>query len=102
MLNNHLTGKVIGCAIEVHRTLGAGLLEAAYENCLLRELEINGIAYQAQYSVPIEYKGIQVKTAYRIDVLVENSLILEFKSVESFSKLHEAQILTYMRLSRIK
>ena len=97
--DSELSRRVIGCAIEVHRCLGAGLLEAAYERCLLRELDIQGIAYQNQYSLPVNYKGIQVKTAYRIDLLIENSLVLELKAVESFSKLHEAQILTYMRLA---
>jgi GxxExxY protein len=97
-----LSRHVIGCAIEVHRTLGPGLLESAYEQCLAHELKLNGIAFKIQWPLPIQYKGIHIETGYRIDVLVEDALILELKSVEKIMGIHEAQLLTYMNLARVK
>jgi GxxExxY protein len=97
-----LTEKIIGCAIEVHRALGPGLLESAYERCLARELELNRIPFEQQVEIPIEYKGIRLDCVYRIDLLVQNSLILELKSVDSLLGIHEAQLLTYMKLTRIR
>jgi GxxExxY protein len=97
-----LTEKVIGCAIEVHRALGPGLLESAYERCLARELELNQIPFEQQVEIPIEYKGIRLDCAYRIDLLVQDSLILELKSVDSLLSIHEAQLLTYMKLTGIR
>jgi len=97
-----LTEKVIGSAIEVHRTLGPGLLESAYERCLARELELNQIPFEQQVEIPIEYKGIRLDCAYRIDLLVQDSLILELKSVDSLLSIHEAQLLTYMKLTGIR
>jgi GxxExxY protein len=97
-----LSSHVIGCAIEVHRELGPGLLESAYEQCLAYELRQSGIEYRLQHPVPIAYKSVQLDCGYRIDVLVENALILELKSVERLLPVHEAQLLTYMRLAKVK
>ena len=96
-----LVRQVIGCAIEVHRTLGPGLLESTYEQCLSHELSLNNIVFKLQHPIPVEYKGIHLDCAYRIDILIENQLILELKSVEEIKGIHEAQILTYMKLSKI-
>lgn len=97
-----LSNKIIGCAIEVHRALGPGLLESTYEQCLAQELTLNGIKYKLQHPLPVEYKGIRLDCGYRIDVLVENEIILELKSVEELKGIHEAQLLTYMKLANIK
>ena len=94
-----LSNKVIGCAIEVHRTLGPGLLESTYEQCLAREMDLSGIAFKLQSPLPVEYKGIKLDCGYRIDMLVEDKLIVELKSVEKILPIHEAQILTYMKLA---
>ncbi|KAA0892102.1 GxxExxY protein [Oryzomonas rubra] len=96
-----LSNKVIGALIEVHRCLGPGLLESAYEECLCRELELRGIAFERQASLSIAYKGIQIDAAYRIDILVENALILELKSVAKLESIHEAQVLTYLNLKNL-
>jgi GxxExxY protein len=96
-----LSNRVIGCAIEVHRHLGPGLLESAYAQCLAHEFTINGIQFVLEKSLPIEYKGIKLDCGYRIDLLVENELIIELKSVEEILGLHEAQLLTYMKLAKI-
>ena len=96
-----LTKNVIGCAIEVHRELGPGLLESTYEQCLAREFKINNIPFKLQYPLPIDYKGIKLDCGYRIDILVEDKLLLELKSVEKVLPIHEAQILTYMKLANI-
>ena len=101
MNKDPLTGKVIGCAIEVHRFLGPGLLESTYEQCLARELHLQGIEFKPQVPIPVEYKGISLDCGYRIDVLVEEELILELKVVEEIKGIHEAQILTYMKLANI-
>ena len=94
-----LSNRVIGCAIEVHRELGPGLLESTYEQCLAYELKQNGIKFKLQHSQPVQYKEIRLDCGYRIDLLVENTLIVELKSVEEILGIHEAQILTYMKLS---
>ena len=94
-----LTERVIGLAIEVHRTLGPGLLESAYEECVCLELQRAGIAYARQVSLPLIYKGIRLDCTYQMDVVVEQSLILEIKAVENLRPLHDAQLLTYLRLS---
>jgi GxxExxY protein len=98
---DELSGKVIGCAIEVHRHLGPGLLESAYERCLSFELLTNNIHHTGQKELPIKYKGIDLDCGYRIDLLIENKLIIELKSVETILPIHEAQILTYMKLADI-
>ena len=96
--DKELTRKVIGAAIEVHRHLGPGLLESAYQTCLIKELKDLGLAVQSEIALPIIYKDIKLNHGYRIDLLVENKLVLELKTVESFTDVHSAQILTYMRL----
>jgi GxxExxY protein len=93
-----LTEKVIGLAIEVHRHLGPGLLESAYQECMYYELKEAGLLVEKEKKLPIEYKEISLDHGYRIDLLVENQLVLEIKTVETFTDVHKAQILTYMRL----
>jgi len=97
-----LSNRVIGCAIEVHRHLGPGLLESTYEQCLAHELSRSGIAFQLQHPQPVTYKDIRLDCGYRIDVLVEEQLIVELKSVEEIKGIHEAQLLTYMKLAGVK
>ena len=97
-----LSNRVIGCAIEVHRFLGPGLLESAYEQCLAYELNRSGIAFHLQHPQPVLYKEIRLDCGFRIDVLIENQLIVELKSVEVIKGIHEAQLLTYMKLSGVK
>lgn len=94
-----LSGRVIGMAIEVHRQLGPGLLESAYEECLCYELTHAGLAFARQVSLPIIYKGQRLALEYRMDIVVEPKLVLEIKSVEHPAPVHEAQLLTYLRLS---
>lgn len=96
-----LTGAVIGAAIEVHRHLGPGLLESAYEACLARELGQQGVGYRLQVPLPVKYKGASLDCGYRIDMVVENRLLLELKAIEQVLPIHTAQILTYMRLASI-
>lgn len=97
-----LTQKVIGCAIEVHKALGPGLLESTYQSCLSRELSLNNIKHACQVPLPVEYKGIVLECGYRVDILVEDSLIIEIKSVEQIISVHSSQILTYMKLAHAK
>ena len=99
---DQLSNKIIGYAIEVHRVLGPGLLESAYEQCLAKELTLANISFKIQHPLPMEYRGINLEVGYRVDLLVEDKLIIELKSVEQFLAIHEAQILTYMKLSKIK
>jgi GxxExxY protein len=96
-----LSKTVIGCAIEVHRNLGPGLLENTYEQCLAYELSLQAVAFKLQVPIPIQYKQIKLNCSYRLDFLVENCLILELKSVSKLIKVHEAQILTYMKLTAV-
>ena len=96
-----LTAEVIGAAIEVHRELGPGLLESVYEVCLCRELALKGIAYQRQAPLPIVYKGERLDADLRIDILLPGKLILELKAVEKILPVHEAQLMTYLRLTGI-
>jgi len=96
-----LTEKIIGCAIEVHRTLGPGLLESAYEQCLARELSLRAIPFRFQVALPVEYKGIHLDCGYRIDVVFDQQVILELKSVDKLLPIHEAQLLTHMKLSNV-
>ncbi len=99
---SELSNSVIGSAIEVHKTLGPGLLESTYQHCLAHELDTRGISYRVECPLPVEYKGIQLDCGYRIDILVEDSIIVELKSVDSLKGIHEAQLLTYMRLANIR
>ena len=97
-----LSNRVIGCALEVHRHLGPGLLESAYEQCLAYELTHAGIAFKTQWPVPVTYKDVRIDCGFRVDVLAEDALILELKSVEQLLPIHEAQLLTYMKLAKVK
>ena len=97
-----LTGEVIGAAIEVHKTLGPGLLESTYEECLCRELELRKISYERQKGLPIEYKGLRLDCGYRLDILVADKLIIELKACERLQPIHEAQLLTYLKLTGMK
>ena len=97
-----LTEKIIGCAIEVHRNLGPGLLESAYHRCLIHELALQGVQFQSEMPMPVIYKGLQLDCGYRIDVLVDGKVILELKSVETVTGIHEAQLLTYLRLAEVE
>jgi GxxExxY protein len=94
-----LTHRIIGLAIEVHSCLGAGLLESAYEECICIELKRSGIAFKRQVPLPIEYKGTYLDFSYRMDMVIEEKLIIEIKSVERILPIHKAQLLTYLRLS---
>ncbi len=97
-----LSNQVIGCAIEVHRELRPGLLESTYEQCLAHELSLNKIQFKLQYPQSVEYKGIQLDCGYRMDLLIEDKLIIELKSVEQLKGIHEAQLLTYMKLATVR
>jgi GxxExxY protein len=99
LLHEELTGKIIGAAIEVHRALGPGLLESAYEECLCRELNLLELAFQRQVSLPVEYKGVKLDCGYRLDLVVQDAVILELKCVDHVLPVHEAQLLTYLKLS---
>jgi GxxExxY protein len=99
---SELSNRIIGCAIEVHRVLGPGLLESTYQQCLARELQLNNIEFKLEQALPVQYKGCQLDCGYRIDVLVANEIILELKSVDEIKGIHQAQLLTYMKLSGIK
>jgi len=101
MMNPHLndlTYETIGAAIEVHRALGPGLLESAYRMCLCRELSLRGINFQKELPLPVEYKGVRLDCGYRVDVLVAELVVVEIKTVEALSPVHDAQLLTYLRL----
>lgn len=99
---NALSNAIIGAAIEVHRGLGPGLLESAYETCLAYELDTRGISYERQKAVPILYKGVKLDGGYRVDLLAAGLVVVELKAVEEISPLHEAQILTYLRLTNCR
>ena len=95
---NELTGAIIGAAMEVYRSLGPGLLESAYEECLCRELVLREIPYTRQQQLPIEYKGVQLDCGYRLDLVLAEKVVVEVKAVESLLPIHQAQLLTYMKL----
>src|SRR5665213_478443 len=94
-----VSDKVIGLAIEVHRVLGPGLLESAYEECLCYELAQSGLKFCRQVPLPVVYKNVRLDVGYRVDVIVDDKLVLELKTVEKLLPIHEAQLLTYLRLS---
>lgn len=95
------TDRIIGALIEVHRQLGPGLLESAYEACLCAELKLRGIPFARQVPLPIRYKGIRVDCGYRIDLVVDNQVLVELKTVERLLPIHEAQVITYLRLAQL-
>ena len=98
LLHEALSEQIIGAAIEVHRELGPGLLESAYQACLAHELALRGILFVSQLDLPLTYKGVQLDVGYRIDLLVDDKIIVELKAVEKILPIHEAQLLTYLRL----
>jgi GxxExxY protein len=95
---NDLTGSVIGSAVEVHRALGPGLLESVYEKCLCHELTLQGIHFERQQPLPVKFKGVMLDCGYRLDLIVSDAVVVEIKSVETILPVHEAQILTYLKL----
>ncbi len=97
-----LSSRVIACAIKVHRNLGPGLLESAYEQCLSHELNLAGNQFKVQQALPVQYKGTRLDCGYRVDLLVEDQLIVELKCVEAILGIHQAQLLTYMRLAHVR
>jgi GxxExxY protein len=97
-----LTGRIISAAIEVHRHLGPGLLESAYEECLCRELEQRGIYFERQVDLPLDYKGYRIGSGYRLDLVVDQRVVVELKAVRQLEKIHEAQLLTYLKLAELK
>jgi GxxExxY protein len=99
LLHEALTEQVIGAAIEVHRALGPGLLESAYEECLCHEVHLRGISFERQKPLPVEYKGVKLDCGYRLDLIVESRVILEIKCVEHILPVHEAQLLTYLKMT---
>lgn len=102
LYEERLTREIIGAAIEVHRELGPGLLESSYEVCLSRELELRGISFEFEKPLPLEYKGVRLDCGYRLDLLVAGVVIVEVKSVEALAPIHEAQLLTYLKLTGVK
>jgi GxxExxY protein len=98
MKTNELTETIIGAAIEVHRVLGPGLLGSAYEECLCRELQLKAIHFERQRPLPVEYKGLRLDCGYRLDLLVNHEVVVEIKAVESLLPIHDAQVLTYLKL----
>ncbi|HIP93935.1 MAG TPA: GxxExxY protein [Leucothrix sp.] len=102
MHSNQITESIIGAAIEVHKALGPGLLESAYEECLCNELSLRDLKFTRQNPVPVKYKNTRLDCGYRLDLLIENSIVLEIKSIEKLLPVHEAQLLTYLRLGQWK
>ncbi|MBI4752959.1 GxxExxY protein [Candidatus Desantisbacteria bacterium] len=95
---NMVTKDIIGAAIEVHRHFGPGLLESAYEECLCRELQLRGVAFERQKPLPLEYKGIRLDCGYRLDILVAGEIVVEIKALDAIAPVHEAQLLTYLKV----
>lgn len=102
MIENEISKKIIGCAIEVHRQLGPGLLESAYQACLLYELELAGLKVCKEKPMPIVYKEIKLDHGYRMDLLVEDKVVIEIKTVDALIDVHTAQVLTYLKLGNYK
>lgn len=99
-MDNKLTQQIIGAAIEVHKALGPGLLESAYQECLFHELKSNNLKVQKEVALPIVYKDIKLDHGYRLDLLIENRIVVELKTVECFTDVHFAQVLTYLKLGK--
>ncbi|NVO02877.1 MAG: GxxExxY protein [Bacteroidetes bacterium] len=102
MTENEISEKIIGCAIEVHKSLGPGLLESAYEECLFFELQKTGLFVEKQKALPLIYKDVKLEVGYRLDLIVEKKVIIEIKSIEALNDIHIAQVLTYLKLSGCK
>jgi GxxExxY protein len=97
-----ISSSVIGAAIEVHRILGPGLLESAYEECLCHEVSLRGIAFERQLALPVNYKGVKLDCGYRLDIVLPGKLVIEVKAVEALAPIHDAQLLTYLKLAGIR
>lgn len=102
MTENEISEKVIGCAIEVHKALGPGLLESAYQECLFYELQKAGLSVEKQKPLPLIYKEVKLDAGYRLDLIVENKVIIEIKAIDALNDIHIAQVLTYLKLSGCK
>ena len=102
LIHEQLTGAIIAAAIEVHREVGPGVLESAYEECLCHELTLRGLKFRRQVALPLNYKGVHLDCGYRIDLIVEDTVLLELKAVEKLLPIHEAQLLTYLKLAKLK
>jgi len=102
LIYEDLTEQILGAAIEVHTQLGPGLMESAYEECLCYELNLRKLNFQRQVTLPVHYKNVKLDCGYRIDLIVEKKVLLELKSVEKLSPIHTAQLITYLKLSKIK
>jgi len=102
MTENELSDKIIGCAIQVHKSLGPGLLESAYLECLYYELKMIGLKVEKQKPLPLIYKEVKLDVGYRLDLLVEDKVVIELKSVEALNEVHIAQVITYLKLSGCK
>ena len=102
MDENAISKEIIGAAIEVHKILGPGLLESAYQECLARELALRGVKFEREKTLPLEYKGVRLDCGFRVDFLVEKLVIVELKAVENVLPIHQAQILTYLKLLELK
>lgn len=102
LIHGELTETIIGAAIEVHRELGPGLLESAYEECLCHELKLRHLTFERQVPLPVSYKGVRLDCGYKADLIVQQSVVLELKCVEQVLPVHEAQLITYLRLTNIK
>lgn len=99
---DEISKNVIGAAIEVHKSLGPGLLESVYEECLCRELELRDIKFVRQYAIPVKYKGLELDCSYRLDLLVDHKVVIELKSIEKLLPIHDAQLLSYLKLTDCK
>ena len=102
MTENEIAKKIIGCALEVHKNLGPGLLESAYQECLFYELRQNGLHVAKEKPIPLVYGDVQLECGYRIDLLVENKVVIEIKSIEALNDVHLAQVLTYLKVGNYK
>ncbi|HTA22869.1 MAG TPA: GxxExxY protein [Terriglobales bacterium] len=102
LIEEQTTEAIIGAAIEVHRELGPGLLESAYEECFCHELHLRSLNFQRQVELPVIYKGLKLDCGYRLDVLVENAVVVELKAIEQIMPIHQAQLLTYLKLTEKK
>jgi len=102
MIENEISRQIIGAAIEVHREMGPGLLESVYQQCLVRELQLRNISCATEYSLNAEYKGLKFDIDYRVDMLVENKVLVELKVVDTVLPVHQAQLLSYLRLSQMR
>jgi len=102
MIENEITEKIIGCALEVHKTLGPGLLESAYKECLFYKLTKSGLIVNKEKPIPVVYEEVKLDCGYRIDLLVENKVVVEIKSLDALHDIHTAQVLTYLKLGNYK